>query len=824
MKKTNSMKLLFGLFMLMLIATVNAQNIVYVTDDGAGDGSSWANAAGSIQDQIFAADSGTSIWIKAGTYYVPGDSTFTMKTGVSLYGGFAGTETNPLQRTDYRMGGANETILSGDVDHDGVNNDTVMVVLADSVLAMTFSGLTVRDGHNMGTGGGMLVINGSPVIENCTFAYNLADNAGAGLAIKNGVITPATPIITGCFFTENYAVKNGAGLISISSAATISNCVFQNNTADNRGGACRLENSKDTLINSTFVRNTGMLGAALNMHVGKAFTAGAVVKNCVLWGNVQTSVPQSETAIAVTIHNRAKLCAMTFENLAYENSYIVEDGNGKLTLTEIGKVDLTSVDPLFTNTTNTVAGDSAYVATADWSLQAGSPLIDMGAAAGAPEMDINNEYRDATPDIGAYEFGAVAPYIIATDMTGSGTITPFGTYIAAGEDTLFTIAPGASYELTDASYSGTDIMSVLVDNGDGSFGYTATNVNADGILAITFSPILVDYTVTVTAGTGGAISPAGDNVVTVVDVVDFTITPDAGFIFEDLLYNGVSVKNAVTDNGDGTYTYSLTGVDQDGTLAVSFQEQFTVTSSAGTGGTISPSGDILVTVADVVDFTITPDAGFLFEDLLLNGTSVKDAVTDNGDGTYAYSLSGVSATSTLAVSFIELYTVTITSGANGSISPSGSVEMTANDETVFTIDPDDNYEINTCTLDGTDIKASLVDNTDGTWSYTLNGVGADAALDVTFSEIVGIEKLAGSGMNIQLYPNPSNGSFTIDVNEGNITKIEVIDIRGCVVEMIEGLESMTTINVNLSRQSQGLYLIKMRDTEGNVDVQHMLIK
>jgi hypothetical protein len=56
-----------------------------------------------------------------------------------------------------------------------------------------------------------------------------------------------------------------------------------------------------------------------------------------------------------------------------------------------------------------ISGDDVYVYFSDWaaldlSLREGSPAIDAGSADGAPSDDVTGAARDATPDVGAYEF------------------------------------------------------------------------------------------------------------------------------------------------------------------------------------------------------------------------------------------------------------------------------------------------------------------------------------------------------------------------------------------------------------------------------------
>ena len=83
----------------------------YVKSGGFRDGSSWANATGSLQDMINQSSADDEIWIAAGTYNpiytaegwnsstgtYPTTSngprnTFVLKSGVKIYGGFSGNE------------------------------------------------------------------------------------------------------------------------------------------------------------------------------------------------------------------------------------------------------------------------------------------------------------------------------------------------------------------------------------------------------------------------------------------------------------------------------------------------------------------------------------------------------------------------------------------------------------------------------------------------------------------------------------------------------------------------------------------------------------
>ena len=74
--------------------------IVKADATGTNKGGSWKNAYISLQTALNNATSGDQIWIAAGTYSPGNTSTdyFNMVDGVSIYGGFNGTETDLAQR------------------------------------------------------------------------------------------------------------------------------------------------------------------------------------------------------------------------------------------------------------------------------------------------------------------------------------------------------------------------------------------------------------------------------------------------------------------------------------------------------------------------------------------------------------------------------------------------------------------------------------------------------------------------------------------------------------------------------------------------------
>lgn len=123
------------------------------------------------------------------------------------------------------------------------------------------------------------------------------------------------------------------------------------------------------------------------------------------------------------------------------------------------------------------------------------------------------------------------------------------------------------------------------------------------------------YTITATAGQGGSIIPSGVVSVQSGGSQTFTIVPDSCYEIMDVIVDGISV-GAV-----GSYTFS--DVMTNHTIEAQFViKTYTITATAGTGGSISPSGSVLVNCGSSQTFTIVPDSGYKTLGVLVDGVAV----------------------------------------------------------------------------------------------------------------------------------------------------------------------------------------------------------
>src|SRR4030095_10946468 len=141
-----------------------------------------------------------------------------------------------------------------------------------------------------------------------------------------------------------------------------------------------------------------------------------------------------------------------------------------------------------------------------------------------------------------------------------------------------------------------------------------------------------------------AISPSGAISVACGDAQTFTITPDSCYTIADVLVDGVSVGAVAS--------YTITNVAANHTIDASFSlSSHTIMASAGSGGSISPSGAVPVACGDDQTFTITPDSCYAIADVLVDGVSVGAVAS--------YTFTNVAANHTIDASFsLNSYTIT----------------------------------------------------------------------------------------------------------------------------------------------------------------------
>lgn len=255
------MKTLFTLSLLIanvLIFSAQAQITRYVRPGASGDGSSWENASGSLQMMINASAPDDEVWVAEGVFtpthlvVLPFDnnqpvdrrSTFTVHSGVKLYGGFSNSGSPGMADRDFDL---YPTVLSGDIGVPGDSLDNCYrVMFFPATENAVVDGFTIRSG----------TANGNTATNDATsyvssLSLSIANYAGAGMYMHNA----SNITVSNCTFEYNRATYGGGAVLSTFGSLEFFNCRFSHNRGGGGGGAISGRNGSYTISNCFFEQN-----------------------------------------------------------------------------------------------------------------------------------------------------------------------------------------------------------------------------------------------------------------------------------------------------------------------------------------------------------------------------------------------------------------------------------------------------------------------------------------------------------------------------------------------------------------------------------------
>ncbi len=279
----------FKLLIISLLCCVYTSwgQTIYVKAGANGTGTSWSDATGNLQTALAIATSGTSIWVQNGVYYPTSCTScskfdrqisFNIPDGVSLYGGFDGTESNLNDRDVI----TNLTILSGDINQDNTpSSNSYTIVYTDNVSANTLvDGFIIEQAN----------------ADSTSMAYGSEFNSGGGWFNQASLGGSSHPTVRNCIFRDNYAFGYAGAMLNDASFSgeafpSIENCTFENNIGNAGGGAMynrgEFEGKCNVQIShSTFINNSSNFdgGAISNVGIENGETKPNII-NCTFENN-----------------------------------------------------------------------------------------------------------------------------------------------------------------------------------------------------------------------------------------------------------------------------------------------------------------------------------------------------------------------------------------------------------------------------------------------------------------------------------------------------------------------------------------------------------
>ena len=374
----------------------DANGIIYVSEDGTGDGSSWGNATDKLHfATALSSGSGTKVWVKKGTYQgniSDPEGAFYITESNRIYGSFNGDETPDfdLAQRDFIN---NATILDGMGERRVLMQDKTFT----TATAAVWDGFILQNGA-IGSGAGAY-LNNYVTLSNCIIRDNAASMFGGGVYI-NSTGGTARVFMTNCRITGNSASMGGGICDRI--GATYTNCDISHNAASTKGGGLYLYiNTEPTFKNCVFGSNTAKEGGA--MYARGQFTAyncdfvmnqasqsiGGIFNeehhnkycNCILWGNTANGLPSQAVGRS------------DYEYCAVQGGM---EGTGNINLSTENDGEEPGYFVRFNNPEN-----------GDWSLQSGSICLNAGkpntTGLGSTDIAGNPRIQKGRVEIGAYE-------------------------------------------------------------------------------------------------------------------------------------------------------------------------------------------------------------------------------------------------------------------------------------------------------------------------------------------------------------------------------------------------------------------------------------
>jgi hypothetical protein len=574
----------------------------------------------------------------------------------------------------------------------------VLSVLVDGAAVTAASSYTFSNV----TGGHTISVTFAPI------TYTLTPSAGA-----NGTISPSSAVTVNSGGSQAFSFTPATGyqvssiLVDGAAVTTASSYSFSNVTANHT-------------ISVTFAPITYAITASAGSN-GTISPSGAVTVN---YGGSQAfsfSPATGYKVSSVLVDGAAVTTASSYSFSSVTANHTISVSFAPITFTITASSGSNgTISPSGAVTVN-YGASQAFSFTPATGYQVSSVLVDGAAVTTASGYTFSNVTVNHTISVSFAQ--TTKTYTITPSAGANGTISPSSAVtVNSGGSQTFSFTPATGYKVSGVLVDGTAVTTAS--------SYTFSNVTANHTISVSFAPIT--FTITASSGSNGTVSPSGAVTVSYGASQAFSFTPATGYKVSSILVDGTAVTTASS--------YSFSNVTANHTISVSFaQATFTITASAGSNGTISPSGAVTVNYGASQAFSFTPATGYKVSSILVDGTAVTTGSS--------YSFSNVTSNHTISVSFAQAtktYTITPSAGSNGTISPSSAVTLNSGSSQTFTITPATGYQVSSVLIDGATV-GSLT-------SYTFSNVTANHTISATFTSASTFTITPAAGTNGTISP------------------------------------------------------------------------
>jgi hypothetical protein len=438
--------------------------------------------------------------------------------------------------------------------------------------------------------------------------------------------------------------------------------------------------------------------------------------------------------------------------------------------------------------------------------------------------DIDGNTRNTvTPDIGAHELkGVFTPHIIASaNPVCSGSSVTYTVSGYALPATFQWKVDGVNQGTNNSAFTyipqNSDTV-ICVVNSSGTIG-TSNKIG----MTVNNSPVLVSLT------------PSGTAEICTGDSKAFTVNVGSGttpFSYHWMNSSGQisgETNNSYTANASGTYSCVVSNICSTG---VTSNPAMLIVSTAPVISYITPARIKCSRDSVLFRIVISNEQSAISYQWYKNGTEINDASSSTyiksvlmptDEGTYSCVVSNACGTKSdstvLIMGTVPSFNDTIHNikkyegdSLKTSITPKGTEPLTyqwVRNDTVISGASNSNFIIQ---------GLKLTDS--GTYSCILSNVCGSVTSEVfilTVQKGVGITKVAGSVLQVQCYPNPSDGNFIIEINDnsGISYNAEIRNVLGELVysNQIVNRKSKIENQIDVNFLSNGIYFLTLKSSD-----------
>lgn len=780
--------------------------------------------------------------------FTVGGSTGNAQASVAFVVGGADTQTSTIEA-------APTSIIA-----NGQSTSTITVQLKDA------------QGNDLTTSGGAVLISSdlgalTPTTDNNdgTYTATLTSTASAGTATLNFVIgtNPADATATVDFVPG----PADAGTSTISATPTS----MQADGASTSSVTVQLKDAQGNNLTASggdvsITTNLGDISGTTDNEDGTytaTLTAGTVAGNATLTFTVG-GVPATESTFVALLVGTVDPTASTItaepadlpaDGVSTSQIDVqLRDSNGNALSASAGTVVITTDAGTISGTTDN--GDGTYSATLTSATVAGTAAIDF-TLNGVPGSTTSVAFLPGDADPTTSLISANPTSILADGATTSAVTV----HLADSHGNPLTVSGGVVVITSNAGTIGG-----TTDNGDGTYSATLTSATTagtatleftlDGVsgantATVQFTPGTADLTNSTISAAPTSITADGASTSTVTvqlrDGNDNPLTTSGGIV---VITTSTGTISATTNNGNGSYTatltssttagaatlgFSLEGTTAPGTTTVAFvpgAASTTTSEIAAAPATIIANGTststITVQLKDAQGNALTSSGGTV---VVSSSAGSVGTTTDHGDGTYTATLTSATLAQSATVSFTidaapATHSATVTFVAGGaaagtSVISASPTSITADGASTSTIlvQLKDAFG-NNLTASGGIVVASTdlgsvgttTDNGNGTYTATLtSATGAGTAtVDFTLDGNPGgtnasVAFVAGAASPTTSLISAAPASITADGTSTSTITVQLADAQGnpltagganVVITNLGGSISSTTDNGN----------------------------